>query len=259
MEVQIKTAIKAGNSSAVVLPRAWLGKEVRIEQIKKSPEIILIDVIGILGKCIELSEIIGIYLVGSYARKEERKDSDIDILVITQNIDKKLINEGMYNILIISEELLKYKLIQDLLPIGPMLKEAKPLLNSSYLSQIKIKATKKNITWYLTTTKDKLKLIKTALEQLKNIDKHYVPDVLAYTLILRVRTLYAIDRLINNENYSKQEFTNLIKKISGGLKGYQGYLNVKNNLEDNNVMSISEAERLSRYLEKQLGALKKAL
>ena len=31
MEAQIKRAVKAGNSSAVILPRAWLNKEVRVE------------------------------------------------------------------------------------------------------------------------------------------------------------------------------------------------------------------------------------
>ena len=37
MSVQIKKAVKAGNSSAVVLPRAWLNKEVKIELFKKTP------------------------------------------------------------------------------------------------------------------------------------------------------------------------------------------------------------------------------
>jgi antitoxin component of MazEF toxin-antitoxin module len=45
MEIQIKKAIKAGNSSAVILPRAWLNKDIRVELIKKTPEIILSEVI----------------------------------------------------------------------------------------------------------------------------------------------------------------------------------------------------------------------
>lgn len=110
METQIKRAIKAGNSSAVILPRSWLNKEVRVEIIKKTPEIILTDVINISKKYIHFSDIIGIYLTGSYAREEEDKNSDIDILIITRDIDKEMINEGMYNILMISSELLKQKL-----------------------------------------------------------------------------------------------------------------------------------------------------
>ena len=81
MDVQIKKTIKAGNSSAVVLPRAWLNKEVRIELVKKTPETILHDVLEILKKNIDLASVIGVYLVGSYARGEAKKRSDIDILI----------------------------------------------------------------------------------------------------------------------------------------------------------------------------------
>ena len=95
MEIQIKKAIKAGNSSAVILPRAWLNKEVRIELIKKTPEAILYDVLEILKKHILLESITGVYLVGSYARGEEDENSDIDVLVITNNIDKEMISEGI--------------------------------------------------------------------------------------------------------------------------------------------------------------------
>jgi len=162
MEVQIKTAVKAGNSSAVILPRSWLDKDVRVELVKKNDETILLDVINIAKRYTELREIIGVYLVGSYARKEEDENSDIDILIITNDIDKEMISEGVYNILIISSKLLKQKLDEDLLPIGQMIKEAIPLLNSGYLSSIEIKVTKKNVKWYIDTTEDKLKIIKKA-------------------------------------------------------------------------------------------------
>ena len=102
MENQIKKAIKSGNSSAVILPRSWLNKEVRVELLEKTPEIILSDAIDILQKYIKLKEIIGIYLVGSYAREEQDKNSDIDLLIITNNIDREIIHEGIYNLLIIS-------------------------------------------------------------------------------------------------------------------------------------------------------------
>src|SRR3989344_5032805 len=167
MEIQIKKAIKAGNSSAVILPRTWLNKEVRIELIKKNSETILMDVIGIAKKNIPLKSIIGIYLVGSYAREEEDKSSDIDVLIITDNIDKEIIREGIYNLLIISSDLLKQKLNQDLFPVGQMIKEAKPLFNSSYLNLIEVKATSRNTKWYLDTTEEKLRIIEEIIENLE--------------------------------------------------------------------------------------------
>ena len=64
---------------------------------KKTPEIILLDVIDIIKKYIDLSDVIGIYLTGSYARGEEDEESDIDVLVITENVDREMINKGIYN------------------------------------------------------------------------------------------------------------------------------------------------------------------
>lgn len=252
MEIQIKKAIKAGNSSAVILPRSWLNKDVRVELIKKTPDIILLEVIDIIKKYIKLDDVIGIYLTGSYARGEEDEDSDIDILVLTRNTDREMISDGIYNILIISLELLKYKLKENLFPIGPMITEAKPLLNSDYLNSINVKITKNNIKWYLDTTDDKIKLIKEIIEELKNKNKKYTSDKIAYTLVLRIRTLYIIKNLIKNKNYSKKDFLNLIKKISGGKNAYERYLVVKNNLKEKDGISIEETERLYEYLVNQL-------
>ncbi len=259
MDIKIKKAIKAGNSAAVILPRSWLNKEVRIELIKKTPEIILSEKIYILDKHIKLDEVIGIYLVGSYARKEESESSDIDVLVITQNIDKEMIHEGIYNILIISTELLKQKLEQDLFPIGQMIKEAKPLLNSNYLSSIDIKVTKSNVRWYLKTTEDKLEIIIKIIDRIRKNNKRYVNDKVAYTLVLRLRTLFIIEKLIKNSSYSKKDFEKLIKRVSKGINAYEGYLSVKNNTERKECVSIDEIERLYKYLKILLAKINKLI
>ena len=87
MESILKKTIKSGNASAVVLPKAWLNKRVKVEVVEKTKQEILYDVLDIVKSKIDSSEIIGVYLVGSYARKEEEKISDIDILIITENYD----------------------------------------------------------------------------------------------------------------------------------------------------------------------------
>jgi len=255
MSIEIKKAVKAGNSSAIILPRAWLNQEVRAELIKKTPETILFDVINIVRRYIDLKEIVGIYLVGSYARGEESRESDIDVLIISNRTDKEMIYDGMYNILIVSKELLQQKLKQDLLPIGQMMREAKPLINSSYLNSIEIKVNKKNIKWYLDTTKEKLELIKRILEKIKK----RADNRIVYTLILRIRTVYIIKKLINNKEYSKKEFMKLIAKISGSANAYEAYLSIKNNSGEPNKATKEEAERLYCYLEKQLDNVNRML
>ncbi len=257
MEVQIKKAIKAGNSSAVILPRSWLNKEIRAEIVKKTPEIILLDVIQILREHIDLQTVIGIYLTGSYAREEESPDSDIDILVITSNIDMEMIKEGIYNILLVSKELLKQKSEQDLLPVGQMIKEAKPLLNFDYLDSIKIKVTKRNIRWYVNTTENKLKIVKEIIDIAKKKNMKHLHNSVAYTLVLRIRTLYIINKLIKNENYMKNNFIKLIKDISKGTNAYEKYLTIKNNQEDGEGITLEETEALYKYLKNQLAGIKK--
>lgn len=254
MEVQIKKAVRAGNSSAVILPRAWLNKEVRVELIRKSQEKILAETLDILTRYIKTGKIIGIYLTGSYARGEEDENSDIDILIITKDTDKEIIKEGIYNILLVSEKLLNQKLKNDLFPIGQMLKEAVPLLNSAYLDSINVKVTQINVKWYLNSTEDKLKLVKKILAG----KSQKVNSRVIYTLILRIRTIYIIKKLIKNEKYSKKEFLSLIKKISGNSEAYSHYLKIKGDLKEE-YASKPEAENLYNYLEKQLEEVKKML
>lgn len=252
MEVEIKRTVRAGNSSAVILPKAWLSKEVRVELIKKTADKILIEVINIAKEHIDLKEIIGIYLVGSYAREEESKNSDIDVLIVTNNIDKELIKEGIYSILIISRELIEQKLKNDLFPIGQMLREAKALINEPYLHELNIQVTKKNVKWYIETTREKLGLIKEILEKAgKKIDNRTI-----YTLILRIRTLYIIQKLIKNRAYSSKEFMRLITRISGNQSAYNSYLAVKNDITKANITTKEEAEKLYIYLKKQLENVK---
>ena len=248
MNIEIKKTVRAGNSSAVILPRAWLNQEVRVELVKKTTEKILYETLMIVSKHMNTKEIIGVYLVGSYARGEESKESDIDILVITHNTDKEMINEGIYNILIVSEKLLNWKLKSDLLPIGPMIIEAVPLINSSYLDSIKITTNKVNLKWHIDTTKDKVGLIRRALDSTRG----KVANSVIYTLILRIRTLYTIRKLIDNGRYSKKEFVKLVDRVSGSDNAYQSYVSVKNDLDEDAVTTKDESQRLYDYLTKQL-------
>jgi predicted nucleotidyltransferase len=255
MEIHIKKTIKAGNSSAVILPRAWLDKKVRVELVKKDSNEILHEILEISREYIDLKEIIGVYLSGSYAREEEDDNSDIDVLIITNNKDR-LIEKGNYSILMISYEKLNKKLSNDLLPLGQMIKEAKPLLNSNYLDSIEIKISKQNTDGQIKTTKEKIDLIKKVLEKLE--DKP-ISDSIAYTLVLRIRTLYIIEKLIKNKNYSKKEFTTLINTISKSPAPYEAYLSIKNNSGDKNRINSNEATMLLNYLEKQLINVKKLI
>ena len=130
----IKPVVKLGNSAGIVLPKEWYGGKAKVKLIKK-PLNINKDVLEILEPY--LYDIQGIYLVGSYARGEQTEKSDVDVVIVTNKINKK-IEQGNYNLILISQEEVENSLNNNVLPILPMLKEAKALLNKDLISGYKI-------------------------------------------------------------------------------------------------------------------------
>ncbi|MFA5019645.1 MAG: nucleotidyltransferase domain-containing protein [Candidatus Pacearchaeota archaeon] len=252
MEILRKT-IKSGNASAVVLPKSWLDKNVRIELIDKTPEMMLREVLEIIAKHMDLSEVIGVYLTGSYAREDDSVNSDIDILVITEKTSREIIKKENYEILIVSLDLLTYKLRENLFPVGVMLKEAKSLLNKNFLESVRITVTKKNIKWYLDATKERLKLIKNSIDLIeKKKPNGKLSDAIAYSLVLRLRTLYIIDCLNKNKPYKKIEFVKLIKEVSGSSTAYERYIYAKCHSDNKRELLLIEGKNLYNYLKDYL-------
>ena len=105
-----------------------------------------------------------IYLTGSYERGEETETSDVDVLVITNKKSNK-IKKGKYDILLITKDEVKIAIENNALPIIPMLKEAKIIINENLLENyIKLPLTKKNLRWHIETTKSSIKIIEDLIE-----------------------------------------------------------------------------------------------
>lgn len=244
----IKPIVKLGNSSGVVLPREWYGGKAKIKLIEE-PINIKKDILEILDKYLE--NILGIYLVGSHARGEENRGSDVDVLVITNKTNKQ-IKQGVYDLMLVSQENLETSLENNVLPILPMLKEAKPIINKSLIKEYqKTKLTKKNLKWHIETTKSALKINKEMIKMTKDLGEK-ADDSIAYSLILRLREVYIVGCLIKNKNPRKKELINLIKKIAGSLKSYEGYLRVKNDKKNEDELPLEQAEKLYSYVLKKI-------
>jgi hypothetical protein len=141
-----------------------------------------------------------------------------------------------------------------------MIREAKPLLNRNFLSSINVEVTKRNVSWYLKTTKERMKVIKSSInriEQRKPDGK--LSDAVAYSLILRLRTLYLIKCLMINKKYRKSEFLGLIKEISGSLTSYERYISAKNNQEYKRELPLAEGKRIYEHIEKYLAEINSLL
>ena len=247
----IKPIIKVGNSAGVLVPKSWINGKARIELIQK-PLNIKKDCLEILEPYLE--EIIGIYIVGSYARGEQTDRSDIDILVITENINKE-IRESKYCLILISQKKLEDSIQTNALPIIPMIKEAKAIMNSGLINEYKrrVKLSKRNLKWYLEITKSGIKLNEASIIVDKETASKYCGDAVSYSLVLNLRSTYIIDCIKKGQEWNTKGLLSLIKKISGSLEAYEGYLRVKNDEKTKESLPIEDAEKLLGYISKKTG------
>jgi len=130
----IKKAFKLGNSAGVLLPIEWINKKVSVKLVEES---ISQDIFEILEKSNLLKNTIGIFLAGSYARGEETELSDIDVLILTDEINKQ-VKIGKYEIIFISQDKFEKSILKNVY-LASLINEAKAILNSSLLEIYKDK------------------------------------------------------------------------------------------------------------------------
>lgn len=251
----IKNTIKVGNSAGVLLPKEWLGNQVRVilEPLNLDKEIV-----EILMRENILGEVLGVYVVGSYARGEQTIESDIDVLVITGSINKK-IKKGKYEIICISQEEIKSQIERNILPILPMVREARAIINKELIEQYaSSKLTLKNLSYHIETTKSAMKVVEKDIELSKKMNEK-ASDAAAYSLILRLRTLYIIECLKHEKIWSRKDFLKLVKNITGSVTSYERYLNSKNKKNEESRLPIEEAEKLMKYINKKIKEIEKWL
>ncbi len=249
----IKPVIRLGNSAGVLLPKAWLNGKAKITLIE-SPIDIEKEIIGFLKPY--LPSLISLGIAGSYARNEANVDSDIDIIGITSDVNKR-IEKGKYNICLISQKDLEYYLENDALPILPMLKESVPLINSQLLEIYSRKSlSRKNLSFHIATTLSALEVIKKALN-LSQINGERISDNIAYSLMLRLREVYIVDNLIEGKKANKKGLLVLLKKITGSLEAYEAYIRAKNGNSNRRSLAFADAEKILAYIPQRINWQKK--
>lgn len=245
----IRPIVAVGNSAGVILPRAWITGKARIELIEE-PLNIEEDIVEMLKPL--LTEVKGIYLVGSYVRKEQTPESDIDILVITERIEKR-IEKGKYSILLVKESNLQGYLETNILPLLPMIREAKAIVNDSLLETYKnTPITKKNLSFHIETTKSALKMNKAVIELENELGQEKVSDAIAYSLVLRLRGVYIVECLIKKSIPTTKGLVEHIEKVSGSQEAYQGYERNKRNQKQRATLPLKEAKKIYSYIVKKI-------
>lgn len=239
MEI-VRQTRKLGNSAGVLLPKNWLNAIVKISIINS----LLPDEIM---KSVDLKVAEGVYLSGSYARDEQTIDSDVDILVITEDVNRS-VKKGKYEISYIPEKNLNG---MNALIYYPMLVESKTIINEPLkkrlIEKIKEKLYSEYLTIYLKNTKEMLSINEKEINLLELKKEKYVDNSVGYSLILRLRTYYILDCLKKNKLWSKKGFLDIIKKITGSESAYKSYLNAKNN-KGSRILKIEEAQKILNHL-----------
>ena len=244
----IKKAFKLGNSAGVLLPIEWKDKKVAIKLIDKS---ISKEILEILDEKDLLKNTIGIFLSGSYARGEETEFSDIDVLIITDSINKQ-IKIGKYEIIFISNDKFEKSFMKSLYLVS-LINEAKVILNNDLLNDYKSKIKRISIRNHIDEIKSITKINEKSVELDEELGEK-VPDETLYSVVLRLRELYLIECLKSGKNPTKKEFINLMKKFASE-ESYNAYLRIKNDLKSKKVISVEEARALIGEIKKRLREL----
>src|SRR3989344_224938 len=179
----IKRTIKVGNSAGVLLPKKWLNSQVKVVL---SPLNIEKDVLDILTEENLLKE----------------------ILVITDNLEKRIKKER-YDLLLIAKKTLEEQLERNIMPLLPMIKEAKTIINKSLLESYKnSKLTRKNLRWHIEIIRSGLKVSRAALNLENEVGSKYAPDAVAYSLVFYLRSLYIVESLMKNKKWNNKDLIN---------------------------------------------------
>ncbi|MEN9626400.1 MAG: hypothetical protein RL557_728 [archaeon] len=207
----IKKAVEMGNGAAIYIPKEYSGKEIVIllpDGIKEIKNEILQKLIPYMNN------IIGVYLYGSYARHEQTKDSDIDILIITKEKDEKIKNALKdMDVRIITQEGIKNAIKEYPLLVIPILKEAEVLLNPSLLEELQKEGINiKKFKWNFDEIKRAINITKKFIE----IDEENISPIHIYSLMMRIRACYLIECLLKDKKFSNKGVEN--KLIEQGLK-----------------------------------------
>lgn len=239
----IRKVTSIGNGAHIFAPKDWLNEEVLIVRIPKPT--IKEEILDVLKP--HLENIVGAYIYGSYARGEETKNSDKDLLLI---INKRIsIKKEGYEIICLQEEDMKKAIEISPILIYSALNEAKPIINSYLLEKLKKKY------------RPEVKYLKRYLEETKEIVRINKEAPSLYSLILRLKGVYLIRQLLSGKNYSNKNFKSWImrRKSKINLEKIDNYKkdSLLNNEEANFLLNILKNE--IKEIETKNGKAKKRL
>lgn len=248
-----KEVMRFGNGSIVYTPKKWIGEKVLVV-LEERP----VDIIGGAMEILKphLGGIEGVFLFGSFVRKEQTEDSDIDVLVIA---DKKigLEKKGRFDFLVKTREEFAEEMKSDpTLFLRQLLSEAKPILNESLLKELKQGQSKPDYRQLLENTIGAFKNVQELLQAGKKQGLEYLDsNAVIYSLILRIRGLLVAQSLAKKQPYSNQKLESRLKANGFSEKTIKDLETVYRAERDNKKTGIkirlADAEKLFETAKKE--------
>ncbi len=259
-EQLVKTVVKSGNGGAVWVPKNWLGQEVIVILPDKPKLDIKERIIHLLEPY--LKDVIAVFIYGSYARHEETKESDIDVMVITKNKNiSKEIKEPNLEVTSFELDNLKKAIEKHPVMYYQLVQEAEPLINAYVLDELKnIKVSNENFKIYIDETKEHIESNEELIE-LDKLDNKYVKSYsVLYSTMLRLRGMFILKCILNRNKFSNKSFQEWL--MQSGITSqefeqcYAAYRAVKNDKNTKNIkIEISVAEKLLNVLIKEISLI----
>ncbi len=243
----LKQAIKVGNGAGVLLPRKYLGNLIEIKIRTLTKDDIKRQILSVAYPY--LKNIMGIYLVGSYARNEERADSDVDVVIVSnKNIRLELEN---YHLICLTYEALTKHMERSIIEYYPMLLEAETILNEDVLQKLlRTPMTKKSLKWHLESCKSALKVVEKAL--LTEDKDLIVNDATLYSLMLRLREIYLVDCILDRKIGSLKGLIKYAERVKSIERLCNIYRKLRNDEKVRIEASIEEVRECYEFANNKL-------
>ncbi|MDO8625780.1 MAG: DUF2080 family transposase-associated protein [Candidatus Diapherotrites archaeon] len=241
-----KEVMRFGNGSIVYTPKKWIGKKVLVILEEKQLDITA-ELMEILKP--HLANIEGIFLYGSFARNEQTKQSDVDVLVITSKriyLNKK----EKFDFLIKTKENFISELKTDpTLFLHQTVQEARPILNAQLLEELKAVQVRSDLHELLDQTLGAFQNVQRLLEaERKKGNPHLESTACIYSLMLRLRGLLRAQLFLKKKEFSTQKFRKLLQSHGFDEKTIEQFIETyraeREDLKSPYQIQLSDAEKL---------------
>jgi len=256
----VKTVVPSGNGGAVWVPKNWLGQEV-VVILPKKPELEIKEKILHLLEPY-LKDIISVGIHGSYARNEQTKDSDVDVLVITKDKNLKLdFKSEKLDVVSLPLDRLEKSIEKYPVMYYQMVQESEPLINSYVLEDLKnVRIDEGSFKDYLRETKEQLKSSIEFVELDKLDGDHLESQSVLYSSVLRLKGLFIIRTILKKAKYSNKNFRKWL--ICQGLSSkefedsYNAYRLIRDDKDTKNLkIKLDVVQKVLNILDRELKLL----